>query len=206
MGDSSQVIVLASRSPRRVELLTEFLSPLQLTFETVPADIDETPLRGETPEDYVRRCAVEKSSVVAKRLHDANLSADVVVIGADTTVDLGGQIFGQPNDVADAVDMLRQLSGRSHRVWTAVSIRRGNRHKDGIDSAMVTMVPITEELLTWYLHTGESHGKAGAYAAQGEGRRLVDRIDGNLETVIGLPLGLVRDLASSVGASWNLGR
>lgn len=206
MDEAEPSVVLASRSPRRVELLIQFLAPLQLTFETVPADIDETPLRGETPDVYVRRCAVEKSLVVAERLHDANPLSDVVVISADTTVDVDGRIFGQPNDIADAADMLRQLSGRSHRVWTAVSIRRGNQHKDGIDSAMVTMVPITEDLLTWYLDTGESLGKAGAYAAQGEGRRLVDRIDGNLETVIGLPLGLVRDLAASVGASWNLGR
>ena len=206
MGESSPIIVLASRSPRRVELLTQFLAPLQLTFETVPADIDETPRRGENPEDYVRRCAVEKSLVVAKRLQDAKPLADVVVIGADTTVDVDGQIFGQPNDIAEAAEMLRQLSGRSHRVWTAVSIRHGDRHAEGVDSAMVTMVPIPQDLLTWYLNTGESLGKAGAYAAQGEGRRLVDRIDGNLETVIGLPLGLVRDLGASVGASWNLGR
>ncbi len=206
MGEASPVIVLASRSPRRVELLTEFLAPLQLTFETVPADIDETPLLGEAPDVYVRRCAVEKSAVVAKRLHDANPSAEFVVIGADTTVDVDRQIFGQPNDIADAAEMLRQLSGRSHRVWTAVSVRQGNRHAEGVDSATVTMVPITQELLTWYLNTGESLGKAGAYAAQGEGKRLVERIDGNLETVIGLPLGLVRDLCASVGSSWNLGR
>ncbi|MFA5774441.1 MAG: nucleoside triphosphate pyrophosphatase [Ilumatobacteraceae bacterium] len=205
MVEAEPKIVLASRSPRRIELLTQFLAPLHLTFDTVPADIDETPLRGETPEEYVRRCAVEKSSVVAKRLHEANPIADFVVIGADTTVDLDGRIFGQPNDITEAADMLRRLSGRMHRVWTAVSIRRGNQHADGVDSAMVIMVPITEDLLTWYLDRGESLGKAGAYAAQGEGKRLVERIDGNLETVIGLPLGLVAELASRVGASWNLG-
>ena len=206
MREASPDIVLASRSPRRVELLTQLLAPMQLTFETIPADIDETPLRGEAPEVYVNRCASEKASAVAKRLRESNPLRDVVVIGADTTVDVDGQIFGQPNDLTEASEMLRQLSARSHRVWTAVSVRHGQLHADGIDSALVTMVPITEELLTWYLTTGESLGKAGAYAAQGEGSRLVDQIVGNLDTVIGLPLGLVGDLAAKVGAGWKLGR
>ena len=205
MPSASPLIVLASRSPRRVELLTQLLTPLHLTFATHPADIDETPHLGETPDVYVRRCAAEKASVVSQRHHMLNPSGDVVVIGADTTVELDGRIFGQPGDRHEAAEMLGLLSGRMHRVHTAISIQRGDRQADGIDTALVTMVSIPPELLTWYLDTGESLGKAGAYAAQGKGGRLVDRIDGNLATVIGLPLGLVCDLASKVGVSWKVG-
>jgi septum formation protein len=205
MHGASPIIVLASRSPRRVELLTQLLHPLHLTFAIDPADIDETPLPNEFPRVYVRRCAVEKAAVVSKRLQAADPSADVVVIGADTTVEVDGRIFGQPADLNEAAAMLRQLSGRTHHVHTAVSLQRGNRQVDGIDTAEVTMVPLSPELIAWYIRTGESLGKAGAYAAQGEGSLLVDRIEGNLATVIGLPVGLVRDLANEVGVSWKLG-
>lgn len=204
MRSASPFVVLASRSPRRVELLTQLLDELHLAFTTDPADIDETPQAGESPVVYVRRCAVEKASVVAKRQQALDPSRDVVVIGADTTVDLDGRIFGQPANRSEAEAMLRLLSGRTHRVHTAVSIVRGNRQADGIDTALVTMVPITDELLAWYLDTGESLGKASAYAAQGHGGRLVDRVAGSLATVVGLPLGLVRDLAYGVGVSWKV--
>lgn len=206
MHDASPSIVLASRSPRRVELLTQLLSPLQLTFATDPADIDETPHSRETPIVYVRRCAIEKASAVAARRHAQDSSRDVVVIGADTTVDVDGQILGQPADMNEAAEMLRRLSGRTHRVHTAVSIQRGDRQFDGVDTAQVTMVPISPDVLNWYLQTEESLGKAGAYAAQGEGNRLVDRIDGDLGTVIGLPIGLVCQLAVKVGLGWKVGR
>lgn len=205
MQNSAPTIVLASRSLRRVELLTTFLAPLRLSFEIDPADIDETPHVGEFPVVYVRRCAVEKASVVSNRLHALDPSGDVVVIGADTTVDLDGKIFGQPTDQREAAAMLHQLSGRTHRVHTAVSIQRGDRHAAGIDTALVTMVPITQDLLAWYLKTGESLGKAGAYAAQGQGSVLVERVDGNLATVIGLPVGLVSELGVEVGISWKVG-
>ncbi|MHB1130555.1 MAG: Maf family protein [Ilumatobacteraceae bacterium] len=204
MHNASPVIVLASRSPRRVELLTKLLGPLRLTLETDPADIDETPYVDELPVAYVRRCAVEKASVVSKRWHALDPAGDVVVIGADTTVDVDGHIFGQPTDLHDAAAMLLQLSGRTHRVHTAVCIKRGDQQAVGIDTALVTMVPIPPELLAWYLDTGESLGKAGAYAAQGEGSRLVDRIEGNLATVIGLPVGLVCELGAEVGVGWKV--
>lgn len=204
MPAASPAIVLASRSPRRVGLLTQLLAPLNLSFEIDPADIDETPHPGESPVVYVRRCAVEKASVVSKRRHARDPSGDVVVIGADTTVDVDGRIFGQPTDLHEAAAMLLQLSGRTHRVHTAVCIRRGNRQAAGTDTALVTMVPIPQDLLAWYLKTGESLGKAGAYAAQGQGSVLVEQIDGNLATVIGLPVGLVCELGAKVGVSWKV--
>ena len=206
MQEVSPLIVLASRSPRRVDLLTQFLTPQQLTFTTDPADIDETPHIGETPVVYVRRCAIEKTTVVSQRHRAIDPSRDVMVIGADTTVDLDGRILGQPADQSEATEMLLQLSGRTHRVHTAVCIQRGDRQADGVDTALVTMVLITPEMLAWYLKTGESLGKAGGYGAQGEGSRLVQRIAGNFGTVIGLPLGLVGDLAAEVGAGWKSGR
>lgn len=205
MRSASPVIVLASRSPRRVELLTRLLSPLHLAFATDPADIDETPHAGESPVVYVRRCAMEKALVVSKRRHEQEPDSDVLVIGADTTIDLDGQIIGQPADLHEAAAMLRQLSGRTHRVFTAVSIQRGDRQADGIDAALVTMATITRELLAWYLEAEESLGKAGAYAAQGQGSALVRQIDGDLATVMGLPLGLVCELGAEVGVGWKPG-
>ncbi len=205
MPSAPPLIVLASRSPRRVERLTQLLIPQHLTFVVEPADIDETPRAGESAVLYVRRCAAEKASVVSNRRHALDPSGDVVVIGADTTVDVDGRIFGQPANLNEAAAMLGRLSGRTHRVFTAVSIRRGDRQATGINTALVTMVPISHQLLGWYLNMGESLGKAGAYAAQGEGSRLVERIDGSLDTVIGLPIELVCDLATEVGVGWKVG-
>lgn len=206
MPDASPDIVLASRSPRRIELLTQLLSPLRFTFAIDPADIDETPHLGEIPFEYVRRCAIAKVSAVSARRLAKDQSRDIVVIGADTTVEVDGRILGQPADISEAAEMLRWLSGRTHQVHTAVSIHRGDRQVDGVDTALVTMVLISPDVLTWYLQTEESLGKAGAYAAQGEGKRLVDRIDGDLGTVIGLPIGLVCQLAGKVSLSWKVGR
>lgn len=205
MPAASPIIVLASRSPRRVELLTQLLAPLNLSFEIDPADIDESPHAGESPTEYVRRCAMEKALVVSRHRHKRESGSDVLVIGADTTIDLDGQIIGQPADLHEAAGMLRQLSGRTHRVHTAVSIQRGDQQADGIDTALVTMATITRELLAWYLETRESLGKAGAYAAQGQGSALVEQIDGDLATVIGLPVRLVGDLVARVGVSWKPG-
>ena len=205
MPAASPVIVLASRSPRRVELLTQLLAPLSLSFEIDPADIDESPHVGESPTEYVRRCAMEKALTVSKRRHKLEPDSDVLVVGADTTIDLDGHIIGQPVDLNEAAVMLRRLSGRSHQVHTAVWVQRGDRQAGGIDTAVVTMGPLPPELLTWYLSTGESIGKAGAYAAQGHGSALVRRIEGDLNTVIGLPIGLVGDLVARVGASWKPG-
>ena len=171
-------IVLASRSPRRVQLLAE------LGIEPVvdPADVDETPRQNEDPVAYVQRVAADKARRVAQRHSGAT------VIAADTTVDVDGRILGQPLDIDDARTMLRTLSARTHRVHTAVVVIDGQGERADVVTSLVTFMPLDDETLTWYLGTGESLGKAGAYAVQGEGSVLVERVQGSMSNVVGLPL------------------
>ena len=198
-------IVLASRSPRRVDLLTKFVDEIfgegQITFDIEPADIDETPFEHETPLAHVQRLAQSKAQVVAQRF----TGNDVVVIAADTTVDVDGEIFGKPENLDDARQMLNVMSGRTHRVHTAISVVRGERQAHTVDSASVTFVQISEELMEWYLATGESLDKAGAYALQGEGGKLVESLQGSFTTVVGLPLEPLADLLAQCGLSWKIG-
>ena len=199
-------IVLASRSPRRVDLLTQFLDHAcgegVVSFSIQPADLDESPLDGETPVAHVRRLALAKARAVADRSAGG---ANTVVIGSDTTVDVDGEIFGQPVDTDDARRMLKALSGRTHRVHTAVAVIRGDRVAETLETSLVTMAPISDELLEWYLGTGESSGKAGAYAVQGEGGVLVERVAGSTSAVIGLPVGALSELLANVGFGWKIG-
>lgn len=201
-------IVLASRSPRRVDLLTQMLDQEfgegVKTFEINPPEIDETPLDDETPIAHVQRLAVEKAHVVAKRY-----GHEVVVIAADTTVDLDGDIFGQPNNIDHAREMLSQLSGRTHKVHTAVAVVHVSfdgtilSQAHGLDTALVVMAEITPEQMDWYLATGESLGKAGSYAVQGDGGALVERVEGSLTTVVGLPVDLLWDLLEQSDCGWK---
>lgn len=173
--------ILASRSPRRIELLAS----IGIECEVRPADIDETPLADEVPFEYVLRLANEKAQTVA-----GNLRADEIVIGADTTIDLDGEIIGQPNDRAHAAEILRRLSGRSHLVHTGVCILYGNtgHNYSQVVSTEVTFHPLTVGDIEAYLASGEWEGKAGAYAIQGEGRSLVATTTGSIPNVIGLPV------------------
>lgn len=183
-------IVLASRSPRRKEILEK----LGLVFEIDPPEIDETPRERENPLSYVQRIAAAKADKVALR-HEQQC----VVIAADTTVALDGEIFGQPRDVDEARRMIQKLSKKSHSVHTAVSVRFDGKSANGFDTASVTMREVTPELLEWYLATGESMGKAGAYAVQGQGAALVAEVRGELDTVIGLPVWLLTERLAKVG-------
>ena len=172
-------VVLASRSPRRIELISQ----LGVTAEVVPADIDETPLPGEEPVDYVKRLASSKARAVQDRLGTVAL-----VLGADTTVDLDGVIFGQPGDEAEARRMLKALSARTHRVHTGVAVIGPDRSESVVVTSMVTFEPVTDALLDWYIGTGEWQGKAGSYAIQGLGGTLVASTRGSMSNIIGLPL------------------
>lgn len=183
-------IVLASRSPRRKDILES----LNLSFVIDPPDIDESPLKNESPINYVQRIAATKADLVAKR-HDQQS----IVIAADTTVALDNEIFGQPRDLNEARLMIQKLSGKTHSVLTAISVRCDGRSSDAVDSATVTMREVTSELLEWYLATGESLGKAGGYAVQGEGAALVEDLSGEIETVIGLSVVLLSRLLGDLG-------
>ena len=189
-------LVLASRSPRRADILTQMGVP----FVVDSADVDETPLPIETPRELVMRLATAKCLAVAAR-HPA----DTVVLGADTTVDVDGEIFGTPTHIDHARTMLRRLSGRTHLVHTAVCVAhggdhradRGTDHRTALDTAAVSMHPIDADLLERYLATGESLDKAGAYAIQGEAAMFVERVTGHLTTVVGLPVRVVEQLLAS---------
>jgi septum formation protein len=186
VGETVQ-LVLASRSPRRIELLSQ----LGLTAQVIPADIDETPLPRENPVAYVERLARAKANAVFARVDSAS-----TVLAADTTVDLDGQIFGQPVDEADARRMIKLLSGRTHRVHTAVAVVRAGDEAATVVTSLVTFVAVTDALLDWYLGTGESSGKAGSYAIQGHGAVLVESVRGSTSNVVGLPL---RETAALLG-------
>ncbi|MGA0862477.1 MAG: Maf family protein [Ilumatobacteraceae bacterium] len=176
-------VVLASRSPRRLDLLAQ----LGITPEVVPADIDESPLAGESPLAMVRRLASAKADVVMSRI---GTTRDAQVLAADTTVDLDGENFGQPIDEADAARMLRRLSGRTHRVHTAVAVAQPGVAVPTVEvvTSLVTFQPLNDHVVEWYVGTGEPMGKAGAYAVQGLGGTLVASVKGSWSNVVGLPL------------------
>ncbi len=183
-------IVLASRSARRKDILEK----LGLVFVIDPPDIDESPLKNESPIDYVQRISEAKAELVAQR-HDQQC----IVIAADTTVELNDEIFGQPRDLDEARLMIQKLSGKTHRVHTAISVRHNREIANAVDTASVTMREVSSELLEWYIGTGESIGKAGAYAVQGHGAALVTDLVGETDTVIGLPVGLLIGMMGNLG-------
>ena len=186
---SSLHVVLASRSPRRIELIAQ----LGIKAEVVPADIDETPYPGEQPAEYVKRLASSKAKAVQERL-----ATGALVLGADTTVDLDGTIFGQPEDESEARRMLKSLSARTHRVHTGVAVVSPTTAQVLVVTSMVTFEPVTDALLDWYIGTGEWQGKAGSYAIQGLGGTLVQSTRGSMSNIIGLPL---RETAEVLGIS-----
>jgi septum formation protein len=173
-------VVLASSSLRRHELLGQ----LGIPFEITPADIDESELDGEDPVTYVRRLAVEKAAV-------GEFPDDDIVIAADTTVDVDGLILAKPEDDADVRRMLALISGRTHAVHTGVAVRHRGRTEVAVATTQVTMIDIDASAASWYIATGEPFGKAGAYAMQGAAAALVERIDGSVSNVIGLPLAVL---------------
>jgi len=178
-------LVLASGSPRRVDLLRS----VGLEFSTRPADIDESLLPGEPPEEYVLRLSAEKAGTVA--------GDDAIVIGADTTVEVDGEILHKPVDDDDARRMLLLLSGRIHRVHTGVSVVRGDEVRRSLVTTQVEFSTLADTTIDWYIGTAEPIDKAGGYAIQGAGGALVTRIDGSVSNVIGLPLAETLELVRS---------
>jgi septum formation protein len=177
-------LVLGSGSPRRRELLTR----AGIAFEVLPADIDEIAEIGEEPAAFALRLAREKAHAVAMRVGAAPRR---LVLGADTIVVIDADVLGKPIDPEDAVRLLSRLVGREHRVLTAVAVIASDRlaHAETcVVTSRVSMHPASEAEIRRYVATGEPLDKAGAYAAQGEGRRFVERIDGSESNVIGLPI------------------
>lgn len=176
-------LILASASPRRRRLLES----IGLAFDVRPADVDESPRGGEPAVDYVERIAAAKAHDVVSRVHGPELER-VAVLAADTTVEIDGSVLAKPLDDDDARDMLRLLSGRTHRVHTAVFGRTSDAEHTVTVTTDVTFARLSEQGIDWYLSMGEHLDKAGAYAMQGAGGALVHRIDGSPTNVIGLPL------------------
>jgi septum formation protein len=177
VADRTPRLVLASASPRRADLLDS----ANLDFEVRPAEIDESVLPGESSTAYVRRLSIEKAGAI-------DIAPGEIVIAADTTVEIGGEILGKPIDGDDARRMLRLLGGSAHNVHTGVSIRDGHRTRTVVVTTVVEFIDLDDAAIDAYIATGEPFDKAGGYAIQGAGGRLVSGIEGSVSNVIGLPM------------------
>src|SRR5580700_9814687 len=186
-------LVLASSSPRRAGLMRA----AGFVFDTLAVAVDERVRPGESPDAYVRRLAMEKSSGAMALMTAAG--DPVVVLGADTAVVIDGEILGKPRDDPDAEWMLRRLSGRRHDVMTGVSLRRGVVELGAVVSTAVECRALTDADVAWYVASGEGRDKAGAYAIQGLASRFIPHIEGSYSNVVGLPVARVFELLTGAG-------
>lgn len=177
-------LVLASGSPRRRELLQQ----IGVQFEILPLDVDEGHHKAEAPDQYVQRLACLKATT------GSGLRPDRVVLGADTTVVIGGRLLGKPGSEKDALDMLMSLAGKTHQVFTAVALANQENVACSLSETRVTFCDLTEAECRRYWQTGEPLDKAGAYGIQGYGAVFVTRIEGSYSGVVGLPLEETREL------------
>jgi nucleoside triphosphate pyrophosphatase len=183
-----QKLVLASKSPRRAEILKAVDWP----FEAIAANVDETRAASEDAVSYVQRLAITKAETVTKKI------AEGLVLGADTVVLIDGEILGQPRDDEDARRMLKLLSGRWHEVVTGVSVMSAKQAARALVDHEITRVlfcHMSDDEIDWYVATGEPRDKAGAYAIQGRGGLFIEEIQGDYFNVVGLPIRLVYDLS-----------
>ena len=183
--------ILASSSPRRRELLAS----IGLTFDVVPSNVPEVRGEHESPEEYVARLSREKAEAIASR------HPDEWVIAADTTVLLGEQLLEKPVDESDAERMLATIAGRTHIVYTGVTLQNLSRGwcETRISESEVRMLPLSSEDIAWYVKTGEPLDKAGAYAVQGIGAMFIDSIHGSYTNVVGLPLATLFQMLRKAG-------
>jgi nucleoside triphosphate pyrophosphatase len=188
------VLILASASPRRADLL----AAAGFDFAVRPVDLDERPLEGEAAADCVVRLAGAKAAAAARG------GADEVVLAADTMVVVDGLMLGKPGDDQDAVRMLRLLSGRDHQVLTGVAVRADGRCLTACETSTVEFLRLGEDEIGWYVASGEPRDKAGAYAVQGLASRFVTRITGSYSNVVGLPVATVfRMLCTLRPGAWG---
>lgn len=191
----TEQLILASASPRRKELLDQ----IGISYRVHPVDIDETPKQNEVAQDYVVRIAAEKSEAAIK------IAKGLPVLAADTSVVIDGYILGKPENEEHARQMLTQLSGTIHAVYTAVSLRRRGQQSDdyhyfqALSKTEVKFRPISSQEIKAYWQTGEPQGKAGSYAIQGLASIFVESITGSFSGVVGLPLFETAKLLSKQG-------
>lgn len=184
------MLILASASPRRRELLTQ----AGFSFTVHPAHLAEDPLPAEDPIAYVTRLAREKAESVFTQLSSPKSAPPPIVLGADTTVTIDKQILAKPTDPADARSMLRQLSGRTHHVITGVAVVTTGFTQVAAEVTAVRFLSLSDLEIESYIATGEPMDKAGAYAIQGRAARWIPRVEGCYFNVVGLPLALVTAL------------
>ena len=182
---SRMKVVLASKSPRRRELLSNIISD----FEIITADCDETLPEGMHPSRGVEILAVRKGEAVLQKV-----SSDNLIVSSDTLVELSGVALGKPEDTSDARRMLRLLSGRSHNVHTGVAVHYRGKVFSGVDTTVVTFRELSDMEIDEYIASGEPFDKAGSYGIQGLGGRFVLRYDGSFDTVVGLSIKLTKEL------------
>lgn len=184
-------IILASKSPRRKELLERM--GIQ-DFETISPNVDESAFHGLPPEELVRRLSAEKAAAVAGKVGE-----DAIVIAADTVVALEGAVLGKPADELDAFKMLSALSGVRHQVYTGVTVCRGGEKQTAHEVTDVTFRELSEREIEDYISTGEPMDKAGAYGIQGYGALLIQGISGDYYNVMGLPVCRLSGMLSRFG-------
>jgi septum formation protein len=185
-------LILASRSPRRAELLRA----AGFSFDVRAVDVDERVRDGEAPDEYVMRVAAEKAAL-GHRLHGDD---DLVVLGADTAVVVDGRVLGKPADDSDAARMLELLAGRAHEVMTGVSVKSASDQQTRSEVTRVWFSPLSPAEIAWYIQTAEGRDKAGGYAIQGVASRFIPRIEGSYSNVVGLPVALVYELVHAVAS------
>lgn len=177
-------LILASASPRRAEIL----GFVGWEFEKQTADIDEKTIDGEKPADYVQRLALEKAVAVAEK------NADKLVLGADTTVVVGEEIIGKPQDFDEAREMLRKLSGRWHEVLTGVALVQNEEKTVDLQQTRVKFAALSDDEIEFLVEKGEPLDKAGAYAVQAQAALFIEKIEGDYWNVVGLPINLVYEM------------
>ena len=188
-------VILASASPRRRDLL----DLIGIAHEVRPADIDETALPAEAPIPHAERLARAKAHALAEG------HPDIVVIAADTIVVVDGDIMGKPRDETHAAEMLRRLAGREHTVYTAIAVARDSRTESAVEAVRVTFRALTGDEIAAYIATREPMDKAGAYGIQGYGATIVERVDGDYFSVMGLGLRRLVELLGRVGVRYDFG-
>lgn len=184
-------LVLASASPRRAELLES----AGYSFDVAPSNVDETVRPGEAPRAYALRVAIDKVRVAAA----ACRKSGSVVLAADTVVVADDEILAKPEGSADAIRMLKTLSGAVHEVHTAVVIRAGDREFSEVVTSRVRLLPLSDSEIDWYIRSGEWDGKAGGYGIQGRAARFIDWLEGSWSNVVGLPVATVHRLLKEAG-------